>query len=249
MTSSHPSPEAERERLLAQYAEIATLAGGLAHEIRNPLSTIRMNLDLLAEEVEGAEDPRLRRMIAKLDRIRRECQHLEEILTAFLEFARAGELRLEEGDLGQVVREFIDLYRPQAHEHHIVLSPHLAADLPPVRFDPRLMRQVLINLVLNAQQAMPKGGQIEFQTFAADDHVCLAIIDNGCGIPDSAKPHLFEVFFSTKPSGSGLGLPTVRKIVHAHGGTIRCDSEVGKGTRFTICLPAARPVSPRPAIV
>lgn len=239
MTTTGPGLETERERLLTQYAEIATLAGGLAHEIRNPLSTIRMNLDLLAEEVEGADDPRLRRMIIKLDRIRRECQHLEEILTAFLEFARAGELRLEEGDLSRAVQEFVELYRPQANERHIFLSLHLAADLPPVRFDPRLMRQVLMNLVLNAQQAMPTGGQIEFQTFADDDHVCLAIIDTGCGIPDSAKPHLFEVFFSTKPGGSGLGLPTVRKIVHAHGGMIRCDSEVGKGTRFTICLPTA----------
>lgn len=241
MSDVNPPVDAERARLQAQYAEIATLAGGLAHEIRNPLSTIRMNLDLLAEEVEETDDPRVRRMSTKLERIRRECLHLEEILTAFLQFARAGELRLEEADLGQLVREFIDVYRPQAEGRRIVLSPHLASNLPTVRVDPRLMRQVLLNLVLNAQQALPKGGQIELQTYAAGDQVCLAIIDNGCGIPEAARPHLFEVFFSTKPAGSGLGLPTARKIVEAHGGTIRCDSEVGKGTRFTISLPGASP--------
>jgi len=232
------SPDPERERLQAQYAEIATLAGGLAHEIRNPLSTIRMNLDLLAEEVEASDDPKTRRIMTKVGRIRRECLHLEEILTAFLQFARAGELRLEPGDLGQLAREFIEVYRPQADEHGIVLSPHLAAELPQVRLDPRLMRQVLLNLTLNAQQAMPKGGQIELQTYAVDGQVCLAIIDTGCGIPPAVKEKLFEVFFSTKPAGSGLGLPTVRKIVHAHGGSIACDSEVGRGTRFTIALPA-----------
>lgn len=222
-----------------QYAEIAQLAGGLAHEIRNPLSTIRMNLDLLSEEVEELEDPRVRRMVTKLDRIRRECLHLEDILTAFLQFARAGELQLETADLGKLVSEFIEVFTPQAQQQQIVLSPHLAMNLPTVRIDPRLMRQVLMNLALNSQQAMPSGGQIVFQTYARDGRVCLEIIDTGKGIPPAARERLFQVFFSTKPAGSGLGLPTVRKIVEAHGGTVACDSEVGKGTRFVVSLPAA----------
>lgn len=223
--------------MAARYAEIAQLAGGLAHEVRNPLSTIRMNLDLLAEEIEDSSDPRLRRMVTKLDRIRRECLHLEEILTAFLQFARAGELQLEAADLSAIVREFIELYGPQAQQHAIVVSPHLAADLPSVRVDPRLIRQVLMNLTLNSQQAMPQGGQLVFQTYAKDDRVCLEIIDTGQGISETARSKLFQVFFSTKPAGSGLGLPTVRKIVTAHGGTVTCDSEVGKGTRFVLSFP------------
>ncbi|MFV0445752.1 MAG: sensor histidine kinase [Planctomycetaceae bacterium] len=219
--------------------EIAQLAGGLAHEIRNPLSTIRMNLDLLAEEIEESQLPQLRRMTTKVDRIRRECLHLEEILTAFLQFARAGELQLERTDLGDLVTDFIEVYAPQAEQQQIVLSPHLAADMPAVLMDPRLMRQVIMNLVLNAQQAMPQGGQIVFQTFLRAGRVCLEIIDTGKGIPTAAREKLFQVFFSTKPAGSGLGLPTVRKIVEAHGGTVTCDSEVGKGTRFVIALPVA----------
>ena len=137
MSSMPPPARSLAMRLASQYAEIAQLAGGLAHEVRNPLSTIRMNLDLLAEEVEDSTDQRIRRMVTKLDRIRRECLHLEEILTAFLQFARAGELQLEAVDLSTLVREFIEIYTPQAEQHGIVISPHLAADLPPVLVDPR----------------------------------------------------------------------------------------------------------------
>ncbi|MCA9055112.1 MAG: two-component sensor histidine kinase [Planctomycetaceae bacterium] len=229
----------KRRDLAAEYTEFAQLAGGLAHEIRNPLSTIRMNLELLSEDVEESDDPRLRRMTRKLDRIRNECLHLEEILTAFLQFARAGELQLETIEIGDLVQDFIDIYRPQAERQRVTLIPHLAANLPPVQIDPRLIRQVLTNLTLNAEQAMPDGGQIEFQTFSSNGQVCLALIDTGKGISEAARAKLFDVFFSTKPGGSGLGLPTARKIVEAHGGTITCESEPGKGTRFVVTLPAA----------
>lgn len=238
------SPEAEA-RLRAQYTEIAQLAGGLAHEIRNPLSTIRMNLELLSEEVEESDDPATRRITKKLERIRRECSHLEEILTAFLQFARAGELSLEEVDLGELVSEFIEVYRPEAARHRIDVSPHLAPSLPRIRVDRSLMRQVLMNLALNAQQAMPNGGLLELQTRAADGSVLLDVIDTGTGIDDRVREKLFQVFVSTKPGGSGLGLPTVRKIIEAHGGTITCDSAPGKGTRFVIALPVAEESSIR----
>lgn len=204
-----------------------------------------MNLELLAEEVGSTDDPRVRRMTTKLERIRKECLHLESILSAFLQFARAGELQREPLDLSALVHEFIDVYSAEARQHGIVISPHLAADLPHVPIDPRLMRQVLHNLALNAQQAMPRGGQIEFQTYARDDAVVLEIIDTGTGISDAAREKLFEAFFSTKPAGSGLGLPTVRRIVEAHGGSITCESAVGKGTRFVVTLPSRSAVDGR----
>lgn len=235
---SIPLPDSERERLQQQYAEIATLAGGLAHEIRNPLSTIRMNLELLGEDLEESDDPILHRSLKKLARIRQECTHLEDILSAFLKFARAGQLDLERVDLAEVVTEFVDFYRPQAAEYKVELSPHLAGNLPPVSIDRSLMKQVFMNLALNAQQAMPDGGEITIQVFADGPTVRLEIIDTGTGMSPRAKDSMFQVFFSTKPGGSGLGLPTVRKIIEAHGGDIRCDSEPGRGTRFTITLPA-----------
>jgi signal transduction histidine kinase len=229
----------ERDRLHAQYAEIATLAGGLAHEIRNPLSTIRMNVELLAEDLGESNDQRHRRMLQKVERIQHECRHLENILGAFLQFARAGELELADADLGGIVSDFIRFYEPEAQRHGIEISAHLAADLPAVRLDRSLIRQVLMNLVRNSQQAMPQGGTIELQTRGCEGGVCLEVIDTGCGMDAAARQRLFHVFFSTRPGGSGLGLPTVRKIVEAHGGTIACESEPGRGSRFTVSLPAA----------
>ncbi len=223
----------ERQRLQRQYAEIATLAGGLAHEIKNPLSTMSMLLELLAEDMAGGEVQRERRMLTKVQTIQKECHHLEDILNAFLKFARVGELSLTPTELNVVVSDFVEFFRQEASEHHIEISPHLGSDLPLVALDVSLMRQVLLNLALNAQQAMPTGGLLELQTFARDGLVYLAVIDNGQGMDEKTRSRLFEVFFSTKPSGNGLGLPTVRKIVDAHHGSITCESETGRGTRFT----------------
>lgn len=229
----------ERKRLLAQYAEIATLAGGLAHEIKNPLSTIGMNLELMAEEIAESDLPRTRLLLKKIQTIQQECGHLEEVLNAFLQFARVGQLELVPADLNQLLREFIDFYQPQAKDHGIDISPHLDPDIPETDLDRSLMRQVLMNLALNAQQAMPDGGLLELQTSVRDGRVCLDFIDNGFGMNERVLSKMFQAFFSTKSEGSGLGLATVRKIVAAHHGTISCESEPGRGTRFSISLPPA----------
>lgn len=230
----------ERERLQARYSEIATLAGGLAHEIRNPLSTIRMNLELLAEDLEdNRESPRERRMLTKLERLQKSCSQLETILHAFLQFVRVGELSLTSADLNEQVQEFIDFYQPQAREQGVEISPHLATNLPPVDLDELLFRQVLMNLALNAEQAMPSGGTLELQSYLRDGRVYLDVIDTGHGMDESIRGKIFEAFFSTKSGGSGLGLPTVKKIVEAHHGTITCASAKGQGTQFTISLPVA----------
>lgn len=258
--ASAASNASDAARLKHEYSEIATLAGGLAHEIRNPLSTIRMNIDLLFEDAVESEDPKTRRMLRKLETIRRECSNLEGLLNAFLQFARAGEMQTTRCDLSRIVAEFIEFYRPEADKYGIELQPHLAADLPPVDVDENQIRQLLMNLTRNAQQAMPQQpegrgevrsavtndgaagsgkGTIAYQTYCRDGQVILEIIDTGVGIPPAAREKLFQVFFSTKATGTGLGLPTVRKIVEAHRGTVQCDSEPGKGTRFTISLPCA----------
>lgn len=231
----------ERARLRERYEEVASLAGGLAHEIRNPLSTIGMLLELMSEDLVDAASPRDRRLSNRLQTVQTECQRLENILNAFLQFARVGELSLIESDLNQLVREFIDFYKPDALEHRIEISPHLASDLPPVEVDRSLFRQMLLNLARNAQQAMPAGGLIELQTRFVDGRVQLAIIDNGAGMDEATRSKLFQTFFSTKTHGSGLGLATVRKIVEAHHATITCDSEPGRGTRFLISFPPATP--------
>jgi len=227
----------EQQHYARRYAEIAVLAGGLAHEIKNPLSTITLNLDLLGEDLADSESPRDRRMLKKIETVRRECGHLEDILEDFLKFARAGQLHLEVADLNQVAREFIDFYQPEAAAHGVELSPHLGGDLPHVRIDTAMFRQVLLNLALNAQQAMPKGGLLELQTYVRDGLVHLAFIDTGVGMEEQVRDRMFDAFFSTRRGGSGLGLPTVKKIIEAHGGRMTVDSEPGRGTQFTISLP------------
>jgi signal transduction histidine kinase len=228
------------ERFRRQYTEIASLAGGLAHELRNPLSTIRMNLQLLGEDLQLGDDPRHQRINRKLETIRKECGRLDDMLGAFLQFARAGEPDLQERDLSSLVAEFIDFFQAEARERQVEISPHLSASLPTVKVDPTLLRIALVNLARNAEQAMPQGGQLEIQTYSRDGRVNLEVIDNGAGMPEAVRRRLFDVFFSTKQNGTGLGLPTVRKIVEAHNATIDCDSEPGRGTRFTLSFPATR---------
>lgn len=219
-------------------AELAELAGGLAHEIRNPLSVFRLNLDLLIEDFEDSEAPRDRRALQRLKSLEQECGRLERILNDFLQFVRVGGLALKPADLNAAVQEFIEYYQPQAQETRMELSPHLDANLPPVKLDQHLFRQVLINLAQNAQQAMPGGGVLELQTRRQADRVILDVIDTGPGMDEKTQAKIFDAFYSTKATGSGLGLPTVRRVVEAHGGTIACASEVGRGTQFTISLPA-----------
>jgi two-component system, NtrC family, sensor histidine kinase HydH len=237
--ANEPVCDEQVRRLQAQYAEIAALAGGLAHEIRNPLSTMGLSLKLLEEDLDKAGTADARRMRHRVQIVQQECRNLQRVLDAFLQFVRLGELNRTEADLNAVVRDFVEFYEPQAREHGIDLSPHLAADLPAVRLDTALFRQVLMNLAINAQQAMPGGGQLELQTCARGDRIHLDLIDTGIGADAATVARMFDAFFSRRPGGTGLGLPTVRRIVEAHGGTIACDSEPGRGTRFTIALPSA----------
>jgi len=225
------------QTLELRYREIAELAGGLAHEIRNPLSTISLNLGVLREELSDSDNPRDRRMQQRLTTIQGECDRLQTFLNTFLQFASAMEIHREPHDLSDYIRELIDFLKPDFAASQIEISPHLATDLPQTLIDPAQFRRALLNLTRNAQQAMPDGGTLEFQTYRADGDVVLEIIDTGKGIPPHVQEKMFDVFYSTRPGGSGLGLPTVRKIIEAHDGSIQCASEVGKGTRFRITLP------------
>lgn len=237
MTEATPTELSELERLRRQYAEMAQLAGALAHEIRNPLSTISMNLGLVAEELPEDESPQARRIHGKIETIQRECRQLENILNAYLQFVRAGELELQPADLNEVVKHFLDFFKPQAASAGVELSFHLSPGLPQIPLDASLMRQVLQNLTRNSLDAMPEGGVIEFQTRGENGSVVLEVIDNGEGMPAETCQRIFDAFYSRKAGGSGLGLSTVRKIVAAHGGQIACESEPGQGTRMRLTFP------------
>jgi signal transduction histidine kinase len=230
-----------------QYAELAELAGGFIHEIKNHLSTLGLNLQLLAEDFQNPESQRERRALTRIQRLQNECQRLVEVSNDFLRFARIKNLDLLPADLVKVIEEMIDFFGPTARAASIDIKCYLPADLPPVGLDQELFKQALLNLMLNAEQAMPAGGELTVQAECERDdgprRVCLSLIDTGKGMAPEVLARVFEPFFSTKKGGTGLGLPTTRKIIEAHGGTIAVQSEAGRGTKFTIRLPAAQPAA------
>jgi two-component system sensor histidine kinase HydH len=131
----------------------------------------------------------------------------------------------------------LDFFAPEAKEAGVEVVRYLDPELPRVMLDREAFRQALLNLIINAKQAMPDGGQLVVRSIAEGGNVAIHLIDTGCGMDDRTLSKMFEAFFSTKPNGSGLGLPTTEKIIAAHGGRIRVQSEVGRGTQITIELP------------
>lgn len=227
-----------RQQLQHEYTEIAQLAGGLAHEIKNPLSTIRLNMELLAEDLEGMELQTRSRALKKLETVKQECFRLEELLHDFLDFAAADKLNLEPRDVNRQLRDLLDFYRPQAKASQIEISEFYANDLPLVRLDAKSFRRAVLNLLINAQQAMPDGGQILVRTRRSGQEVAVDLIDTGNGMDDRTASHVFDAFYSTKPEGSGLGLPTVQRIIASHNAHLLLQSEPGCGTHFTLLFPS-----------
>jgi signal transduction histidine kinase len=226
------------ERLRQQYNELAALSGALAHEIKNPLSVIRMNMDLLAEELALGDSPRDARIRRKVEIVQAQCTRLENLLNDFIRFARIGDLQLQPGNLNDVVTRVLNFFDAQAREWNITVVPYLDQALPGMLLHPQALEAALVNLVKNAFEAMPRGGHLVVRTYLTSKGVAVDLIDDGCGIDDATAMRMFEAFFSTKGSGSGLGLPTARKIVEAHGGTIHVQSALGCGTKFTLEFPA-----------
>ena len=238
--SAGDEPETSRAET---YAEFAALVGGLAHEIRNPLSTIRLTMELLAEDFETSdpESPtkqRDRRAKAKIDLVRQECDRLQKLLGDFLDFARQESLTLEPGSLNVEVEQLLDFFSIRAQEAGVDIVRYLDPELPAVRLDRETFRSAVLNLLINAVQAMEGGGQLVVRTRAAGLGVLLELIDTGPGMDAETLGKVFRAFYTTKQGGSGLGLPTARKIVEAHGGTIDVESAPGRGTKVTIWLPA-----------
>ncbi len=202
-TSATPPPlpndgSLENLRLRERYAEIAQLAGGLAHEIRNPLSTMSLNLDLLAEEFQHPESTREKRIVQKIDRLRRESQRLQDILENFLRYARVQEPRLETTDLNVVVEELRDFFEPTAMDQNIVIRTQYESDLPRMSLDSGLFRQALLNLFINARHALPDGGELLLRTRSEGPWNVLEVTDTGVGMSEDVRDHVFDPFYTTR---------------------------------------------------
>lgn len=225
-----------RTREEEQSALMGTIASGLAHEIRNPLSTLRMNLQLLREDWDNPITEREQKGRRKIDVLIRETERMDNVLSGFLRFAAGHQLNLVETDLNALSAELLDFLAPQAERANIRLRREFAPHLPAVPVDANLMRQAVLNLLVNAQQVLPSGGEITLRTAVNGESVKLSVNDTGPGIPPDVRSKIFNLYFSTKPGGTGLGLPMVKRIVEEHHGTIEVESEPGRGTTFTICL-------------
>jgi len=230
------------------WSHVVTLAAGLAHEIKNPLSTIALNLQLMLEDWrERAADPRERRTLKRLEILHRETGRLASLLEDFLRYARTLHLEPQPCRVNDLVRELLDFITPKASQQGIRVRSSLAPELPLIQADPNLLKQALLNLLINAHDAMPQGGELLVQTTPADHAgVQIDITDTGTGIPPHNLGKIFDLYFSTKKHGSGLGLCTTRRILELHGGSIAVESELGKGTHFTVRLPAQPPQPAQP---
>lgn len=224
-----------------ELAELATLAGGLAHEVRNPLSTLSVNLQLLAEDWQGdigdIETLR-RRSLNRLAAVRKEAERLDRTLGDFLRLVTRNELASQDRDLNIVVAELVEFFGPQAASKSIRMRTALYADALVCPVDANLLKQAVLNVLLNAQEAMPNGGELMVRTRPdGPATVRLDITDTGVGMSSEAVDRAFTAFSSSKKGGSGLGLALSRRIIRQHGGTIQLESEPGKGTNVIIRLP------------
>lgn len=220
--------------------QLGHLVGGLAHEIKNPLSTIDLNLKLLAEDIERYDDETHGRWLRRLESVREETARVEEVLEDFLRFAGNIELTPVVTDIRKLVGELSDFFAPQVERAGVVLR--IALPESPVRcsVDAKLFKQALLNLLINALQAMTEGGELLVKVAARRNQAVVEVIDTGGGMEPEDLAKIFGVYYSTKQHGTGLGLPMTRRIIREHEGAIRVESEPGKGTRFIVTLPLAK---------
>jgi len=219
--------------------ELAEQAGSFIHELKNHINTLSLHVQLLAEDLEVPETPRERRAVARVRLLHGECERLVALSQDYLRFTRVDTPTLVRTPLPDVVQRLVDFLHPTAKAQQIDIVLHEAANLPPVQLDPEFFDRALLNLMLNAQEAMEHGGTLTLQARREADCVALDVIDTGCGIPPELVDRLFRPFFTTKPGGSGLGLAIARKQILALGGTLTVQSQPECGSLFTITLPIA----------
>ncbi len=217
---------------------VNTLARELVHEIRNPLNSINLNLQLLEEdlaEIDGNKDD-LRKRVR---RIRGEVERLDRILTDFRRYAKLPPLRFEPCDLAMLIEEVLDFTEPEAQRQDIQIVREIQ-ELPPIQLDAEQFKQALLNLIINANQAMEGGGELTVRAKSLNGQIQIDVQDTGNGIEPRLLDKIFQPFFSTKEDGTGLGLAIVKHVIDGHGGDVKVESQPGKGARFTMRLPVKR---------
>lgn len=236
--------DVESRRRLQNQIDVSTrltaigrLTGGVAHEIKNPLNAIALHLEILKAKLAGVDA-----VGPELDVIEREIGRLDRVVKTFLDFTRPVELKLRGVDLAELLREVIALVTPEATKVGVQIEFRANSEPALVEADHDLLKQAVLNVVMNGIEAMPKGGRLRLELRRGSEEHELLIADEGPGIPEELRDKIFNLYFTTKPGGTGIGLAMTFRVIHLHNGTIDFTSELGQGAAFHIRLPAAEGV-------
>ncbi len=223
-------------RVSERLAALGNITAGVAHEVKNPLNSMRLWLENLKESLAYDGDGAARQAVQVLDK---EIDRLDQVVKRFLDFTRPMDVRLEATQLAELLKEVLEIAKPQLQKSSIQVAQLLPIDVPEVYVDRALLKQAVLNLVLNAAEAMPDGGQLRLVLSRRGEMAEISVGDTGNGIPPENQQKIFQLFFTTRPGGSGIGLASTFRIVQLHNGSINFTSEVGRGTTFRIELPLA----------
>ena len=218
----------------SRLASISRLTSGAAHEIKNPLNSIALHLEVLKTKLDGSSAD----AAAEMEVIGREIRRLDRVVKSFLDFTRPVDVKMERVDLVSLLHEVTTLVRPHADRQKVRVDLREQANSAPVQGDRDLLIQAILNVVVNGIQAMEKGGRLEIRTELASGACLVTIRDQGGGIPDELRNKIYNLYFTTKSSGSGIGLAMTFRVVQLHGGTIDFTSRSGEGTEFQLRFPA-----------
>jgi PAS domain S-box-containing protein len=219
-----------------RLAALGRITAGVAHEVKNPLNSMRLWLENLKESLPAEQDSASQQAVQVLDK---EIDRLDAVVKRFLDFTRPMDIQLEATQLADLLKEVLEIAQPQLLKSNIQLAQLLPIDVPEVYVDRALLKQAVLNLVLNAAEAMPNGGQMRLVLSRRGEMAEITVGDTGKGISPENRQKIFQLFFTTRPGGSGIGLASTFRIVQLHNGSIDFTSEVGRGTTFRIELPLA----------
>jgi PAS domain S-box-containing protein len=219
-----------------RLAAVGRITAGVAHEVKNPLNSMRLWLENLKESLPSETDGAALQAVHVLDV---EIDRLDAVVKRFLDFSRPMDIRLEPTQLSDLLREVLEVAQPQMQKASVQVAQLLPIGIPEVFVDRDLLKQAVLNLVLNAVEAMPSGGQLQLTLSRHGDVAEITVGDTGVGIPIENRQKIFQLFFTTRPGGSGIGLASAFRIVQLHNGSIDFTTEVGRGTTFRIELPIA----------
>ncbi|MGA2098804.1 MAG: ATP-binding protein [Candidatus Acidiferrum sp.] len=219
-----------------RLAALGRITAGVAHEVKNPLNSMRLWLENLKESLPPDSDTGAKQAVQVLDK---EIDRLDAVVKRFLDFTRPMDIRLEATQLAELLKEVLEIAQHQMQKANIQVAQLLPIDVPEVYVDRALLKQAVLNLVLNAGEAMPSGGQLRLVLSRRGEMAEITVGDTGKGIPPENRQKIFQLFFTTRPGGSGIGLASTFRIVQLLNGSIDFTTEVGKGTTFRIELPLA----------